>query len=185
VLASHWTKADRVLPADDAAWPEPPLRTFPRDTAEDLAHEMMLRDLTGYLPDDILTKVDRASMAVSLEAREPLLDHRLVEFAWTLPLSMRVRGTTGKWILREVLARYVPRDVISGPKMGFGIPLGPWLRGPLRDWAEALLRPASLAEVGLDPAVVTARWQEHLNGHRPWEYHLWDVLMLQAWRAAG
>jgi asparagine synthase (glutamine-hydrolysing) len=184
VLASHWTKADRVL-ADDGAWPLPPPRTFTADTTEDLAHEMMLRDLTGYLPDDILTKVDRASMAVSLEAREPLLDHRLVEFAWSLPLSMRVRGTTGKWILREVLARYVPRDVISGPKMGFGIPLGPWLRGPLRDWAESMLRPASLAEVGLDPSVIDTRWQEHLKGQRPWEHHLWDVLMLQAWRATG
>ena len=185
VLASHWTKADRVLPCDDAAWPEPPPRTFTGDSTDDLAHEMMLRDLTGYLPDDVLTKVDRASMAVSLEAREPLLDHRLVEFAWTLPLSLRVRGTTGKWILREVLARYVPRDVISGPKMGFGIPLGDWLRGPLRDWAESLLRPASLAEVGLDPSVIDARWSEHLKGQRPWEHHLWDVLMLQAWRAAG
>jgi asparagine synthase (glutamine-hydrolysing) len=183
VLAAHWTLDDRVL-ADESAWPTPPERTFRGDTTEELTHEMMLRDLTGYLPDDILTKVDRASMAVSLEAREPLLDHRLVEFAWTLPLSMRVRGTTGKWILREVLARYVPRDVTSGPKMGFGVPIGDWLRGPLRDWAESLLQPAALAEVALDPVVIEARWQEHLNRRRPWEYHLWDVLMLQAWRQA-
>lgn len=184
VLASHWSPTDGVL-LDDSVWPGSPPRTFPKDTVEDLSHEMMLRDLTGYLPDDILTKVDRASMAVSLEAREPLLDHRLVEFAWSLPLSMRVRGTTGKWLLREVLARYVPRDLISGPKMGFGVPLGDWLRGPLRDWAESLLTPASLESAGLVPAVVQHRWQEHLNGRRPWEYHLWDVLMLQAWRAAA
>lgn len=184
VLASHWTKADGVL-RDESAWPESVGRTFGADTVEDLSHEMMLRDLTGYLPDDILTKVDRASMAVSLEAREPLLDHRLVEFSWRLPLSMRVRGTTGKWLLREVLARYVPRDITSGPKMGFGIPLGEWLRGSLRGWAESLLTPTALEETGLSAAVVRRRWEEHLNGRRPWEYHLWDVLMLQAWRANG
>lgn len=98
---------------------------------------------------------------------------------------MRVRRTTGKWILREVLARYVPRNVISGPKMGFGVPLGSWLRGPLRDWAESLLAPASLEAAGLEPSVIRQRWAEQVNGSRPWEYHLWDVLMLQAWRAAG
>lgn len=183
ILASHWRRDDHVL-LDPSAWPEPPSSTFSTGSAEDLAHEMMLRDLTGYLADDILTKVDRASMAVGLEAREPLLDHRLVEFAWTLPLSMRVRGNTGKWILREVLARYVPRALTSGSKMGFGVPVGDWLRGPLREWAESLLAPTSLRELGLDASIVAHRWQEHLNGTRPWEHHLWDVLMIQAWRRA-
>ncbi|MBE2249309.1 MAG: asparagine synthase (glutamine-hydrolyzing) [Myxococcus sp.] len=183
-LSSHWTPADHVL-RDDGAWPAPPPRTFEGDSVEALTNEMMLRDLTGYLPDDILAKVDRASMAVGLEAREPLLDHRLVEFAWTLPLSLKIRGTTGKWVLRQVLSRYVPDTIVSGPKMGFGVPIGAWLRGPLRDWAESLLDPASLEAVGLDPTVVLARWAEHLSGARPWEYHLWDILMLQAWRANG
>lgn len=182
VLSSHWSRADRVL-VDDSSWPEPPARTFPSDDVEGLTNEMMVRDLTGYLPDDILAKVDRASMAVSLEAREPLLDHRLVEFAWSLPRSLKIRGTTGKWILRQVLDRYVPRSVVSGPKMGFGVPLGDWLRGPLRSWAESLLAPTSLEEIGLNPGIIAARWHEHLNGTRPWEYHLWDILMLQAWRA--
>lgn len=184
ILSSHWMKGDGVL-ADESVWPDAPPRTFTADTVEDLTHEMMVRDLMGYLPDDILTKVDRASMAVGLEAREPLLDHRLVEFAWTLPLSMRIRGTTGKWLLREVLARYLPRDALSSPKMGFGVPVGDWLRGPLRSWAESLLKPADLEALGLNPTVIAQRWREHLNRKRPWEHHLWDVLMLSAWHLAG
>lgn len=184
VLSSHWTPNDRVLLS--GAESTTSLAPLLRADGASVAEEFMLRDLVGYLPDDILTKVDRASMAVSLEAREPLLDHRLMEFAWKLPLSMKVRGSTGKWVLRQLLARYVPESIISGPKMGFGIPLGAWLRGPLRDWAEALLDPKRLREGGLfDAALVRARWKEHLEGTRPWEFHLWDILMFKAWREAN
>jgi asparagine synthase (glutamine-hydrolysing) len=143
---------------------------------------MMFFDQISYLPDDILAKVDRASMAASLEAREPLLDYRLVEFAWTLPLSMKVRGGKGKRVLRRVLYRYVPRALIERPKMGFGIPLESWLRGRLRGWAESLLDPSAIRAQGLiDPAAVRAKWEAHLAGKNDWQYHLWAVLMLQAW----
>jgi asparagine synthase (glutamine-hydrolysing) len=143
---------------------------------------MMYFDQISYLPDDILTKVDRASMAVSLEAREPLLDYRLVEFAWTLPLSMKIRAGKGKHILRRVLDRYVPQALIERPKMGFGIPLEALLRGPLRDWAESLLDPATMRSQGfLDVAPIRAKWDDHLAGKGEWKHYLWAVLMLQAW----
>jgi asparagine synthase (glutamine-hydrolysing) len=143
---------------------------------------MMYFDQISYLPDDILAKVDRASMAVSLESREPLLDYRLVEFAWTLPLSMKVRADRGKRVLRRVLGRYVPDALIERPKMGFGIPLGDWLRGPLRDWAESLLDPASIRAQGfVDPAPIRAKWEEHLSRGGDWSYQLWAALMLEAW----
>ena len=149
----------------------------------DFASRMMYRDTMMYLPDDILTKVDRASMAVSLEARAPLLDHRVVALAWSLPMSLSVRDGERKWILRRVLDRYVPRTLVDRPKAGFAVPIGAWLRGPLKAWAEDLLSAASLARDDLlEPQPIRQRWQEHLSGARNWQHQLWAVLMLEAWR---
>ncbi|MBL8476024.1 MAG: asparagine synthase (glutamine-hydrolyzing) [Methyloversatilis sp.] len=143
---------------------------------------MMYADTVSYLPDDILVKVDRASMAVSLESRVPMLDHRILEFAWRLPDSARASGGVGKRVLREVLARHVPTALTDRPKMGFGIPIGEWLRGPLRAWADALLDPQRLRADGyLAADLVRARWEEHLSGRRNWEYSIWNALMFQSW----
>jgi asparagine synthase (glutamine-hydrolysing) len=180
-LVSDWEPSAIML---DAQEPSSIItdEKLPHDFPDQLAR-MQFLDLVTYLPDDILTKVDRASMAVALEARVPLLDHRVVEFSWRLPRNAKVRNHTTKWILRQVLYRHVPRAFIERPKMGFGIPLGEWLRGPLRDWAEALLNEKRLRDAALlDPQVVRRFWQEHLDGSRNWQYLLWNVLMLEAWR---
>ena len=180
-LISHWAEpADIVLQGL-----EPP--TWITEQSPELLslgsiQKMMALDALTYLPDDILVKVDRASMACSLETRVPFLDHRIVEFAWRLPQSVKLREGKSKWILREILYRHVPKELIERPKMGFGVPIGQWLRGSLREWAESLLDEARLRREGFfNPAPIRLKWSEHLSGKRNWQYHLWDVLMFQAW----
>ena len=182
-LVSQWERPDEIAAAGHEPrgplWDPTIAQDFP-----DLVPRMQFLDMITYLPDDILTKVDRATMAVGLEGRVPLLDHRVVAYSWSLPLEFKLRGGRSKWLLRQVLDRYVPRPLIDRPKMGFGVPIDAWLRGPLREWAELLLTPARLASDGfvrVEP--VRRAWQEHLEGSRNWQYPLWTVLMLQAWRA--
>lgn len=181
-LVSHWKNPAQLVPGSH----EPAtLLTDPchRPDLPDFEHRMMYLDQMTYLPDDILTKVDRAAMAVSLETRVPLLDHRVVEFAWSLPLSMKIRHGQGKWLLRQVLYQHVPKELIERPKMGFDVPIDHWLRGPLQSWAAALIEPGRLArEDFFDPAPIQRKWTEHQSGSRNWSFHLWSVLMFQAWR---
>lgn len=184
-VASHWKDpANMVLGArepstlltNEDAWPR----------TGDLAQWMMAMDAQSYLPDDILVKVDRASMANSLETRVPMLDHRVVELAWRLPFHQKIRQGQGKWLLRQVLYRHVPKALVERPKMGFAVPLDSWLRGPLRDWAETLLDESRLHKEGyFDPVPIRQKWEEHLSGRRNWQYALWTVLMFQAWLEAS
>jgi asparagine synthase (glutamine-hydrolysing) len=181
-LMSLW-KTPEVLAVGGHELPTPLTEACLRQSAPDFTERMMLKDLLTYLPDDILVKVDRASMGVGLEARAPLLDHRLVEWAWRQPLRLKMRARQGKWLLRQLLYRYVPQALVDRPKMGFGVPIAIWLRGELRDWAEALLDERRLRQAGyLNPAPVRAAWAGHLTGRQNESQRLWAVLMFEAWR---
>ncbi|SDO28760.1 asparagine synthase (glutamine-hydrolyzing) [Vreelandella arcis] len=180
-LTSHWTDPSSVvigstepntLITNSDSWP----------VTDCLEHAMMAMDAQTYMAEDILTKVDRAAMASSLETRVPMLDHRLVEMAWRMPIDFKIRDGQGKWLLRQVLYRHVPKELIERPKMGFGVPLDSWLRGPLKDWAEELLNERRLQMEGFfHPEPIRKMWAEHLSGKHNWQYHLWNVLMFQAW----
>ncbi|TEA78622.1 asparagine synthase (glutamine-hydrolyzing) [Allopusillimonas ginsengisoli] len=182
-LVSHWPAPASIvkgatepptLLTDRSRWPE----------TDSMEHWMMAMDAQTYLPDEVLAKVDRAAMASSLETRVPMLNHHVVELAWRMPLDYKIRNGEGKWLLREVLHRHVPKGLMERPKMGFGIPLGDWLRGPLRDWAEDLIDEGRLNSEGyFHPKPIRALWSEHLKGKSNGQYALWDVLMFQAWLA--
>jgi asparagine synthase (glutamine-hydrolysing) len=181
-LVSHWSHPSFIVnsgvePAtvitEKNKWPK----------SLNFTEAMMYLDLITYLPDDILTKVDRASMAVSLESRAVFLDHRVVEFAWRLPLGLKIRNNQGKLVLRKLLHNYVPSGLIARPKMGFGVPIDSWLRGPLKEWAESLLDEEKIRKEGFfNPQPIQQKWKEHLSGKRNWQYHLWDILMFEAWQ---
>jgi len=184
-LVSQWNNAEALvtgarepvtLMQDHASW----------SAAETLEQRMMYLDGMTYLPDDILVKVDRAAMGVSLEGRMPFLDRHVAELAWRLPLSLKIRNNQGKWALRQVLYKHVPRALIERPKMGFGVPIDSWLRGPLKAWAESLIEPIRLQREGIfNPDLVASKWREHQSGVRNWQHHLWSVLMFQAWRESA
>ena len=181
LLITHWPRpSELVIGAAESTTLLTNTHQHPH--TDHFIHQMMALDLLGFLPDDILTKVDRAAMGVSLETRVPLLDHRVVEFAWRLPMDYKLRNGVGKWPLRQVLYKYVPKELIERPKMGFGVPIGAWLRGPLRDWAEELLDEGRLQREGyFNPIPIRQKWAEHLSGRRNWQAQLWNVLMFQAW----
>jgi asparagine synthase (glutamine-hydrolysing) len=181
-MLSYWQEPDMLVPG--ARGVPLPLHQAAHEARQipDLSRRMMYIDTVTYLPDDIMVKVDRAAMGVSLETRAPLLDHRVFEYAWSLPLVMRMRSGQSKWILRQVLDRYVPHPLVERRKMGFGVPVAAWLRGPLREWAEELLSAQQLQQEGFFFApLVRQVWEQHLAGIHDWTYHLWSILMFQAW----
>ncbi|TAM89448.1 MAG: asparagine synthase (glutamine-hydrolyzing) [Candidimonas sp.] len=176
-LVSYWEDPARALIAA-----EEPGTVFDEPSSAALLDQMMLLDTVTYLPDDILVKVDRAAMAVGLETRVPLIDHRVFEFAQRLPLRYKVRGGRGKVLPRQLLCRYVPAAMVDRPKKGFSVPLGQWLRGPLKDWGAALLDPQGLRDEGIfQPRPILRKWREHQSGQHDWSTHLWSVLMVRAW----
>jgi asparagine synthase (glutamine-hydrolysing) len=180
-IISYWRDGEHVVLGQDGRLPFR-LTTADLSFVPDFAQRMMFWDLAVYLTDDNLAKVDRASMAVALETRAPLLDYRVAELASSMPTTLRARGNEKKWLLKQLLYRYVPQELVDRPKMGFSVPVGAWLRGPLRDWAAALLDERRIKEQGLlDAGLVRAKWVDHLAGKRNWQHALWAVLMLEAW----
>ena len=182
-LVSHWPNPSAIVinGEESSTVLDDPAR---QPHTDHFVHQMMALDMLTYLPDDILVKVDRAAMAVSLETRVPFLDQAVVEFAWRLPLDYKRRNGVGKWPLRQVLYKYVPPALVERPKMGFGIPIDSWLRGPLREWGEDLLDESRLRREGFfHPKPIRRKWLDHLSGKRNMQYQLWDVLMFQAWLA--
>ena len=183
LLVGHWKNPERILRGGLSPEERP---VFPDVPKMDDRHAMMMTDMLGYLPDDILVKVDRTSMNIGLEARVPLLDHRLVELAWQLPMQLKVKNGEGKWLLRRVLEEFVPREHWDRPKQGFGVPIGQWLRGPLRDWSEELLSEERLNSEGFFQAKpVRKAWDQHLSGALDMGAYLWDILMFQSWLEAN
>ncbi|MCK5895147.1 MAG: asparagine synthase (glutamine-hydrolyzing) [Endozoicomonadaceae bacterium] len=180
-VMSHWQNPENVVIG--AAEPATAINNPKRSPKlSDNIEQLMAIDSISYLPDDILTKVDRACMGVSLEGRIPFLNHKVVEFAWRLPFNYKLNNGNTKCCLKKVLLKHVPRELIERPKMGFGVPIGDWLRGPLKEWADILLSSHRLAKEGIfKPAPIATMWQEHLSGEQNWQHQLWDILMFQAW----
>jgi asparagine synthase (glutamine-hydrolysing) len=180
-MSSHWFNPESVVLGTAVRTSMHPMNGEWLEFGN-FGQQAMYLDTTSYLPNDILVKLDRATMVFGLEGRAPFLDPRILEFAWSLPREMKVQQNEGKWILRQILDRYVPRQLVDRPKMGFGIPLDSWLRGPMRDWAEALLDEHRLRHEGFfNPEAVRQKWNQHISGHGAWQYHLWDILMFQLW----
>ncbi len=181
MICSHWQNPNDIVINGNE--PGTFLNEFkPNLKGLNSQEKMMVLDLITYLPDDILVKIDRAAMASSIETRIPLLDHKLIKHVWNFPHNVKFRKGQGKWILRQILNKYVPKNLTDRPKMGFGIPIDNWLRGPLRDWAENLLDKSKLDQEGyLNSKLITNKWKEHLSGKRNWQYNLWNVLMFQSW----